>query len=242
MAREAMKAIQQQPGMQLAEYALTGPKPKLQETGLPTLVGPSEHLTYLRDMKSQYLDLVIVDYSKGQMEQQVELYAEVGVPFIYGGTIGDRSAAERIVRESDVSAVIAPNMSKQLVALTAALEYISRELSGAFSGYHGHVDEDHQKAKVDPSGTGLAWMRTMMEWGIDFDDMQSIRDKEYGHAYHDVRLGSPDKSVRIGFYTRVDGRQTYADGTPDAVRYLHRKVAKGSRGEVFSMVDVLKGA
>ena len=83
--------------------------------------------------------------------------------------------------------------------------------------------------------------------------MKSVRDSEQqlrepdvpekfldGHAYHWVDLVSPDKSVGIRFHTQVNGRRTYADGTPDAVRYLHRKVQEDSQGEIFSMVDVLR--
>ena len=254
MTTEAMKVIRQQEDMQLVPYALTGSRDKELSYNGFTLIPPHGHAAILRDMKSHYPGLIVVDYSKAPMEQQADLYADqIGVPFVYGGTVGDRDLAEKIVRESDISAVIAPNMSKQLVAWTAALEYIAREFPDSFSGYHGSVHETHQKSKKDPSGTGKAWMGTMRKWGIEFDDMISIREpddqrtlgvpEEYldGHGYHWFDLKSPDGTVQLSFATKVDGRQTYADGTPDAIRYLHRKVSEGSRGEVFSMVDVLKG-
>ena len=241
MATEATRVLEKQDDIEVSVYALTGPREKDLMFHGRELIPPSRHLEYLRDRKDSLGDdLIVVDYSKALIQEHAELYARAGVPFVYGGTIGNRAEAEWIVRESDISAVIAPNMSRQLVAWTAALEYIAREFPNAFSGYTGHINEDHQLTKTDPSGTGLAWMRTMREWGIEFDEMHSIRDKEFGHAYHDVDLESPDGTVRIGFYTRVDGRQTYADGTPDAVRYLHRKMQEGSQGEVFSMVDVLR--
>jgi len=39
----------------------------------------------------------------------------------------------------------------------------------------------------------------------------------------------------------VNGRDVYAAGTLDALRYLQRKVEAGERGKVYSMIDVLKG-
>jgi len=39
----------------------------------------------------------------------------------------------------------------------------------------------------------------------------------------------------------INGRQVYADSTIDAIRFLTRKVEAGIRGEVYSMIDVLRG-
>ena len=145
-------------------------------------------------------------------------------------------------------------MSRQIVAWTSALEYLAREFPGAFDGYNGHVTESHQRTKKDPSGTGRAWTGILENLGIDFDEVESVREPEVqknrlgvpegslnGHAYHWVDISTPNGNVAIGFYAKVNGRQTYADGTPDAVRYLNRTMQSGARGKVFSMVDVLRG-
>jgi len=39
----------------------------------------------------------------------------------------------------------------------------------------------------------------------------------------------------------VNGRDVYALGTIDALLFLAGKVEQGVKGEVFSMIDVLKG-
>ncbi len=39
----------------------------------------------------------------------------------------------------------------------------------------------------------------------------------------------------------VNGREPYFDGTMDAIRFLLPKIAAGEKGNVYSMIDVLKG-
>jgi 4-hydroxy-tetrahydrodipicolinate reductase len=55
-------------------------------------------------------------------------------------------------------------------------------------------------------------------------------------------LVSPDETVAFKFEHNINGRDVYADGTFDAVVFLARKIAQGSRARVFSMIEVLKGA
>jgi 4-hydroxy-tetrahydrodipicolinate reductase len=62
-----------------------------------------------------------------------------------------------------------------------------------------------------------------------------------GHGWHTYRLESGDKTVRFEFTHNVNGRDVYAQGTLDALIYLDKKVAEGAQGQVFSMIDVLKG-
>ncbi|MBI4014798.1 MAG: hypothetical protein HY365_02485 [Candidatus Aenigmarchaeota archaeon] len=250
ISTEVMKAIRAQPDMTLLPYALTGPTTKESPYDGIALVGPDGHEACLRELLAMQRDLLAVDFSRADMARQASLYADVGVPFVYGGTIGNRADADEVVRANPVSAVIAPNMSKQLVAWTAALEYLAHEFPGAFTGYRGHLRESHQQTKRDPSGTGRAWTQVLAELGITFDEMESVREpamqRELGvpdsvlssHAYHWVDLSN--SGMGAGFYTRVNGRRTYADGAVDAIRYLSRKMREGSMGEVFSMTDVLR--
>lgn len=252
MATEAMNVIRAQPDMTLMEYALTGPSRKEFPYAGVTLIYPADHDAYLRQLKGTHPELIVVDFSRADIGTQAGLYANIGVPFVYGGTLGNRAEAERAIRTSSISAVIAPNMSKQLVAWTAALNYLEKEFPGAFSGYRGHVTESHQSTKRDPSGTGRAWMQVLATLGVTFDDMESVRDPARqsklgvpdgalgSHGYHWVALSSGNTGV--SFHTRVNGRRTYADGAVDAIRYLNRKMRKGSEGGVFSMIDVLRGA
>ncbi|MDI6722170.1 MAG: dihydrodipicolinate reductase C-terminal domain-containing protein [Candidatus Aenigmarchaeota archaeon] len=198
-----------------------------------------------------YGDLIVVDFSKGAVNQNAELYCEYELPFFMGATAGDRAKLEETIRQSKVSAVVAPNAGRVPVIVQAIFEYLAREFPSALKGYEGHIDESHQQTKPDPSGTALKWKPYLEEVGIKFDDMKSIRDdetqmslgvpKKYlgGHGYHWITVRGNNVTLEIN--TKVNGRTTYGEGTVDGVRFLHKKVKEGSRGQVYSMVDAIKG-
>lgn len=62
-----------------------------------------------------------------------------------------------------------------------------------------------------------------------------------GHGWHTYALRSEDGTVFFQFTHNVNGRDIYARGTVDAIRYLAKKVDEGAKGRVFSMIDVLRG-
>jgi 4-hydroxy-tetrahydrodipicolinate reductase len=62
-----------------------------------------------------------------------------------------------------------------------------------------------------------------------------------GHGWHTYRLKSRDGSVLFEFTHNVNGREVYANGTLDAIRFLDKKIKAGEKGKVYSMIDVLKG-
>ena len=62
-----------------------------------------------------------------------------------------------------------------------------------------------------------------------------------GHGWHTYTLKSKDGSVLFRFTHNINGREVYAIGTLDAVKYLGEKVANVEKGKVYSMIDVLKG-
>lgn len=127
--------------------------------------------------------------------------------------------------------------------------------AGAFSGYQLQVLESHQSSKVDVSGTAKAIVGSFQTLGVDFDESQivKIRDKQRqltvmdvpqealsGHAFHTYDLRSPDGSVELVFKHNVVGRTIYAEGTVDAVVFLHKKISEGAEQHVYNMIDVLK--
>jgi 4-hydroxy-tetrahydrodipicolinate reductase len=62
-----------------------------------------------------------------------------------------------------------------------------------------------------------------------------------GHGWHTYSLDSYDKTVHFEFTHNVNGRDVYAMGTLDALIYLANKMRQGSKGKVYTMIDVLKG-
>ena len=63
-----------------------------------------------------------------------------------------------------------------------------------------------------------------------------------GHALHRYEIRAAGGTVEIVLEHNVLGRRVYAEGTLAALRFLRRRVDAGSRGEVFGMDDVLRGA
>lgn len=243
---------EQAESISITPYGLKGTRYKNDNYLGVKLYSPELHKEGLSQVLDKYTDLLVVDFTTPQVaNQNVELYARLGVPFVMGTTGGDREKLYRTVRESDISAVISPNMSPPLVVLSAALDYLSREFPNALQGYEGHISESHQSAKKDVSGTAKNWKDLLEILGPKFDEIESIRDSDeqhvlgipeehlVGHAYHWIDISGSD--VKLGISTAVNGRKTYVEGTLVALRYLHRKIQEGSKGEIFSMIDVLKG-
>jgi 4-hydroxy-tetrahydrodipicolinate reductase len=124
------------------------------------------------------------------------------------------------------------------------------------------IVESHQKGKADTSGTAKAMVEKLdgspgyfNQLGIPFrkDQIRMIREPEEqlrlgvpedaltGHGWHTYTLHSEDGTVLFQFTHNVNGRDVYAKGTLDAIRYLQKKIDAGEKGKVYSMIDVLKG-
>lgn len=198
---------------------------------------------------------IIVDFTLPRsVNTNAELYCQCKIPFVMGTTGGDRELLTKIVENSNISAVIAPNMAKQIVAFQAIMEYAAKNFPGVFKGYFLEISESHQASKADTSGTAKAMVEYFNKLGIPFSESQifKIRDPEIqqktlkvpekyldGHAWHTYTLQSADETVFFRFAHNVDGRAVYAEGTLDAIRFLNEH--KTEKGKVFSMIDVLKG-
>lgn len=202
---------------------------------------------YLRDS-----GLIAVDFTTPQaVNQNAEIYAKNGIPFVMGTTGGDRKKLIETVRNSEISAVIAPNMAPHLVLFQAMLDNAAQNFPGALEGYRLKIVESHQSTKKDPSGTGRAWQGLLENLGVGLtQDMESIRDPKRqqelgircldGHGYHWLTIKNPDGTASIEITTKVEGRKPYVEGTLMALEFLKEKVEAGSRGEAFSMIDVLR--
>jgi 4-hydroxy-tetrahydrodipicolinate reductase len=124
-----------------------------------------------------------------------------------------------------------------------------------FQGYSLEIKESHQRGKADTSGTAKAMASYFNQLGIPFSENDIIKERRpetqktewgipekylQGHGWHTYRLNSTDETVSFEFTHNVNGREIYAKGTLDAVMFLDKKVNEGTKGSVFTMIDVLK--
>lgn len=218
--------------------------------------GPKEAEELLSSVFQEYPRLVVVDYTApSAVNDNGDLYCKVGVPFVMGTTGGDRNRLYKTVQNSNVYALISPQMGKQVVAFLAAMEIMSEQFPGAFSGYSLEVLESHQASKLDASGTAKAVISCFQKLGVSFDvdEIQMIRDPQQqveligvpeehvnGHAFHLYHLTSPDETVSFEFQHNVCGRSIYAEGTIDAAIFLANKVQSKAEKKIYDMIDVLR--
>ena len=264
MAGEVAKQVSTSEGLEILPYAFTGAEIDAKAFniyGLPIYHFGFEIALIKPDAREERIGVmekpdISVDFTHpSAVNDNADFYCRHNLPFVMGTTGGDRTVLEQRVKDSDIVAVIAPNMAKQVVALQAMVKYAADTFPQAFKGYTLEIVESHQKAKADTSGTAKAMISHFNALGIPFtaDQIMMIRDpKEQlamgvpeaalgGHGWHTYTLKSPDGSVLISFTHDVNGRAPYIAGTLDAIRFLGQKVAAGEKGRVYSMMDVLKG-
>ncbi|MQL74616.1 hypothetical protein Taro_006962 [Colocasia esculenta] len=201
-------------GLQLIPASFSGPAESGQMIHVGStevhLHGPSEKEDVLSSVLDKYPNAIVVDFTvPDAVNPNAELYCKIGVPFVMGTTGGDREKLYKTVEDSNVYAVISPQMGKQVVAFLAAMEIMADQFPGAFSGYSLQVVESHQASKLDTSGTAKAIISCFKKLGVSFelDQIQQIRDpqkqlevvgvpEEYlsGHAFHLYHLTSPDNT------------------------------------------------
>ncbi|RAL37994.1 hypothetical protein DM860_000688 [Cuscuta australis] len=221
-----------------------------------TVHAPIDRESTLALIFEEHPDLIVVDYTvPAAVNDNAELYCNVGVPFVMGTTGGDRDRLYKTVTDSNNYAVISPQMGKQVVAFLAAMEIMAEKFPDAFSGYKLQVMESHQANKLDLSGTAKAVISCFQRLGVSFDlnQVKQIRDPKLqtemvgvpeehlsGHAFHTYNLTSPDGSVSFEFQHNVCGRSIYAEGTVDAVLFLAKKVKAKENKRIYDMIDVLR--
>lgn len=245
----------------LINHSLTGPEIEQKEFTIYSisvhLVKPDIRDQVIEKIKEAEGPFICVDYSHpSAVNANAQFYCKHRLPFVMGTTGGDREKLLETVRQSEVPAIIAPNMAKQIVGFQAMMEYAADTFPDLFAGYRLEITESHQQGKADTSGTAKAMVGYFNKLGLKFttDEIIKIRDPEIqknnlgipeeylgGHGWHTYRLNSPDTTVHFSFTHNVNAREIYAQGTLDALAYLYEKVQSGVKGKVFSMIDVLKG-
>jgi 4-hydroxy-tetrahydrodipicolinate reductase len=244
----------------LMPYSLTGPEIDFEhchvdETAIE-LIKPDQRDDRMAAVKAAEGDFIAADFTHPTaVNDNADFYCRLQLPFVMGTTGGDRERLTATVTQSDNAAVIAPNMAKQIVGFQAMMTHAAEHFPNLFKGYQLTVRESHQSGKADTSGTAKAVVADFNRMGVDFDvaQIQKERDPERqstmwgippeflpGHGWHTYTLVSADKTVKFEFTHNINGREIYAEGTLDAVVFLAQKLAQGAKGEVFSMIDVLK--
>jgi 4-hydroxy-tetrahydrodipicolinate reductase len=245
---------------ELINKSLTGPE--INQTNAEIngakieLIPPDSRNEAVAEIRKSHKEFIAIDFTHpSAVNDNAEFYCKNQIPFVMGTTGGQRDRLSEAVEKSSICAVIAPNMAKQIVGFQAMMEYAAKNFPNLFEGYDLKIEESHQKTKADTSGTAKAMVKYFNKLGIDFSQNQiiQVRDPEEqknrlkvpekylsGHGWHTYTLVSPDKTVTFRFTHNVNGRDIYAQGTFDAVLFLVSKLKQDKKGQVFSMIDVLK--
>jgi 4-hydroxy-tetrahydrodipicolinate reductase len=261
VARTVIHHVIQDPRFTLVPWSLTGPEITADDCTIDEtvvrLVRPEDRAAIPDALKGRGAAPICIDFTHpSAVNANAEFYCANQLPFVMGTTGGDREKLMACVRASDIAAVIAPNMAKQIVGFQAMMAYAAETFPGLFEGYTLEITESHQQGKADTSGTAKAMVGYFNRLGSAFSERDIVKERDperqrdvwgipeahlAGHAWHTYTLLSDDGTVKFSFTHNVNGREIYARGTLDAVTYLQRRVREGSRGRVFSMIDVLKG-
>ncbi len=253
--------IQEDSRFSLLPWSLTGPEienPICMVGPLEIkLIRPDDREATLTRVCDKGTAFIAVDYTHpSAVNDNAAFYCRFNLPFVMGTTGGDRATLVDIVESSQNTAVIAPNMAKQIVGFQAMMEWAAHTFPDLFKGYTLTIRESHQHGKADTSGTAKAMVGYFNCLGIDFsaDAIEMERDpgrqieawgipEAYlgGHGWHTYTLVSEDKTAKFEFTHNISGREIYAQGTMDAIVFLDKKVSTDQKGTVFSMIDVLKG-
>ncbi|MEW6258555.1 MAG: dihydrodipicolinate reductase [Thermodesulfobacteriota bacterium] len=260
MAALVARRVQSDNRFSLIPFSLTGPEIESDAQEISgtrvRLIRPGDRAELIGQLES-FRPFLVVDYTHPTaVNGNADFYAANNLYFVMGTTGGDRNRLLEAVQKSSISAVIAPNMAKPIVAFQSMMADAAKRFPGVFSGYRLSITESHQKGKADTSGTAKAMVGYFNQMGISFTeaDIRMIRDpsiqmKELGvpeayiggHGWHTYTLESPDGTVTLAFTHNINGRDVYVDGTMDALVFLNRKMEDGVKGQVFSMMDVLSG-
>lgn len=246
--------------MTLLPYSLTGPEIEIDQISIEDqtieLIAPDQRDTAIMAIKDANSPFISIDFTHpSAVNRNARFYCTHGLPFVMGTTGGDRQQLHETVTKSSISAVIAPNMARQIVGLQAMLAYGAENFPELFQGYTLEVHESHQQGKADTSGTAKDMVGYFNAMGVEFtaEQIQKERDPAVqraqwgipeaylgGHGWHTYTLTSPDGTALFELKHNINGREIYVDGTLKAVRYLSRKTQDGLQGRILTMIDVLK--
>jgi 4-hydroxy-tetrahydrodipicolinate reductase len=256
MASETVKVFcENKDKFEVMPFSFCGPEITEQAWENIKLICPDDRKSVRKDIDSER-PFIVVDFTlPDAVMENAGYYCKAGWNFVIGTTGADYSEIERMVAESKVTALAAPNMSIPIILIQSAISYLAESFPNSLDGWNAEIIESHQKGKQDTSGTAKLMVGYLKKLGlhIEVDQIKKIRDpieqqdklnipEKYlsGHGYHTYNLASPDGTVELGFKHNVLGRRTYAVGTAKAVEFLHQQINMRAKGKVFNMRDVIK--
>ncbi len=209
MATEIMNNIFSDFKFTLIPYSLTGQEitkrkvkfERFSKTYDFNLIKPKqrgERIDHIIEMEKSINGLefpfIAIDFTTPDVvNDNCDFYCRKEIPFVMGTTGGDRGALEERVKESNICAVIAPNMAKQIVALQDTIDTFSNENEGILEGRNLVVYESHQKGKVDTSGTARAMVRYFKRLGMIFDESMIEPERTTSEQ---IRIGVPKSALK----------------------------------------------
>jgi 4-hydroxy-tetrahydrodipicolinate reductase len=156
---------------------------------------------------------VAIHFGSGsQLPRLIEYCERYRIPIIQGST----GLQASIPNDCNTVIINAPNLSIPMIRFMTAFPAFAREIG---IGMEMGVIESHQKDKRDVSGTARAIMRSL---DIPDSSIISIRDPDQqivlgvprdhldGHAHHDFIFTRNGIEIKVS--TRINGRETYAEG------------------------------
>ena len=246
----------------LVPYSLTGPDidDKTYKVGNFefSLIKPDKRDEEIKIIKTKFEDIYTIDFTHpSSVNSNALFYIKNDLPFVMGTTGGDREKLKDDINKGAIPAVIAPNMTKQIVGFQAMMEYGANTFPDLFKGFTLTINESHQKGKADTSGTAKAMVKYFNKMGLKFTDkdIKKERDPEIqrtiwkipeehlaGHGFHTYQLKSEDGTCEFKFEHNICGRDSYVNGSLDAVLFLHTNFSqrKSKNVNYYTMIDVLK--
>lgn len=225
------------------------------------LVQPVDWESALVDLEGLARTIVIDCTVPAAVPDNVSFYRKNQLNFILATSGYKQADIEGLLITDRASwqgnALFAPNLAKPIVLLQALLEYGATRFPGALSDLEMQITESHQSSKRDVSGTALWMLERFNKLGANLtpgSQINSVRDAAAqeelgvpaqfidGHAWHSYRFKTKGAvpAFAATLEHNVNGRELYAAGAISAAKFLFSKVLAGSRGEIFSMIDVLE--
>jgi 4-hydroxy-tetrahydrodipicolinate reductase len=196
MATLVAEEVIKQEDMTLVSASFTGPE--IQQAFID-LEGHKECIALVKPEQReliQYHPEIVVDFTQPSVAlDNAKFYCSKGLEFVMGTTMSekDMAAVKGIIRGSGSSAVVAPNMAKEVAGLQYLMQKMVEKYPGALDGYKLQVTESHQKGKVDTSGTARAMVGYVNALGIPFniEDIVKLRD----NPEEQIAFGVPEEHL-----------------------------------------------